>query len=138
MTKITTDSVQAFLYGKPFKRSNMEVRTNVDFHIPGYGDVLNGVALYQHGNQIAGYDASKPLLASLSISNCGWYSYTTKERLNEVLGWFNWRLSSVKGEWVLWSPHHGEEIPFNGFAKVLDLVELSNTIREERKQRMQA
>lgn len=135
MSKITEDSVRAFLHGRKFKRGNMEVRVGSDFFIGGIGDVFNGVALYQHGNQIAGYDASRPIRETLTISNCGWWSVTTKERLSEILRWFGWGLYSERGEWVLWTRQHGEHKPFHGSARIADLIEIDETIERERRER---
>ena len=67
--KITTDSVDAFLTFKPFRRENMEVivRDNVSY-------------LYLFGNRI-GINTN----GMVSISTCGWETRTTFSRLREVL-----------------------------------------------------
>ena len=67
--KITTDSVDAFLTFKPFRRENMEVivRDNVSY-------------LYLFGNRI-GINTN----GMVSISTCGWDTRTTLMRLREVL-----------------------------------------------------
>lgn len=68
MYKITKESVDAFLQGQDFKKANMEV---------------SGVcrkSMYLHGNKIAWFDNKNQLW----ISNCGWWSNTTKERLNAL------------------------------------------------------
>ena len=67
--KITTDSVDAFLTCRPFRRENMEVivRDNVSY-------------LYLHGNRI-GINTN----GMVSISTCGWETRTTLMRLREVL-----------------------------------------------------
>lgn len=69
MRNITIESVDAFLSAKKFKKSNMQV------------DILpNVTVLKYHGNEIAyKYNDDKK---TLSITNCGWFSNTTKERLN--------------------------------------------------------
>jgi hypothetical protein len=65
--KITQESVQAFLDCRPFKKSNMEV-------------VREGTIYYLKlfGNKIAALEAN----GRMWISNAGWDSKTTKERLN--------------------------------------------------------
>ncbi len=81
--KITQESVQNFLNGVPFKKSNMRV-------------VREGTIYYLQlfGNKIAAIEAD----GRLWISNAGWKSNTTKERLN---GLPNVRIQQVKGDWYL-------------------------------------
>lgn len=71
MRKITQESVQAFLDCRPFKKSNMEV-------------VREGTIYYLKlfGNKIAAIEAD----GRMWISNAGWKSNTTKERLNGLPG----------------------------------------------------
>lgn len=69
MRKITKESIDAFLSAKKFRKSNMDV------------DVLPNVTVLKYqGNEIA-YRYNDPK-KTLSITNCGWFSNTTKERLN--------------------------------------------------------
>lgn len=89
MRSITQDSVQAFMNAARFKKSNMQV------------DVLDNVTILRlHGNAIA-YLYNDPE-RTLSITNCGWFSNTTKERLNGIPGVsvkqknFDWYLNDVK------------------------------------------
>jgi hypothetical protein len=92
MRKITSEAVSAFLERKTFKKSNMEVDQ-------GYGQFR----LKLHGNVIATIDE----LGVLFVSNAGWATNTTKERLNGIPGvrvhqrnW-NWFLNDVEwdGSW---------------------------------------
>ena len=69
--KITTESIKAFLSGKTFNKSNMSVTKE--------GETFK---LRLHGNTIATIDE----LGVLSVSNAGWASNTTKERLNGLPG----------------------------------------------------
>jgi len=71
MRKITQESVRNFIDGVPFKKSNMEVSRE--------GTVYY---LKLHGNKIAArLDDGR-----MWISNAGWKSNTTKERLNGLPG----------------------------------------------------
>ena len=81
--KITTEAISAFELGIPFKKSNTEV-------------VREGTIYYLKlfGNKIAALESD----GKMWISNAGWDSKTTKERLNELPG-VNIRQS--KGEWYL-------------------------------------
>ena len=86
--KITQESISAFLSGRTFKKGNMSVEFNASFW-----------KLKLHGNTIATIDP----LGVLCVSNAGWASNTTKERLNGLPGvsvnqknW-NWYLNGV--EW---------------------------------------
>ena len=67
------DAAQALLVGKKFKRGNTEVRV-----------LPNVSVLLLHGNEIA-YQYNDPE-RTLSVTNAGWFSNTTKERLNAVEG----------------------------------------------------
>lgn len=89
MKSITQDSAKAFMNAIRFKKSNMKV------------DVLDNVTILRlHGNAIA-YLYNDPQ-RTLSITNCGWFSKTTKERLNAIPGVFikqknfDWYLNGVK------------------------------------------
>jgi len=85
MKKITQKSAESFLNFKPFKLQNTEVKVD-NF----------GATLYLFGDPIAYLknDDKK----TLKISNRGWFSNTTKERLNDLP---NVRIQQKKGEWYL-------------------------------------
>tara|TARA_R110000787_G_C13102838_1_gene412750 strand:+ start:211 stop:507 length:297 start_codon:yes stop_codon:yes gene_type:complete len=71
MRTITEESTKAFLNAKKFNKQNMSV------------EVLPNVTILKlHGNAIA-YKYNNPE-KTLSITNCGWFSNTTKERLNAL------------------------------------------------------
>ncbi len=71
MRKITQESVDAFMDARKFNKANMEV------------EVLPNVTILRlHGNAIA-YRYNDPD-RTLSITNAGWQSVTTKERLNGI------------------------------------------------------
>lgn len=71
MRKITEESINAFMNAEKFNKQNMSV------------EVLPNVTILKlHGNAIA-YRYNDPQ-RTLSITNCGWESNTTKERLNAL------------------------------------------------------
>ena len=73
MRKITQEAIKAFYNATPFKKQNMEI------------EVLPNVTIMKlHGNAIA-YLYNNPG-RTLSITNCGWETNTTKERLNALRG----------------------------------------------------
>ena len=80
--KITNESIRKFLDCIPFKLSNTEV-------------VREGTIYYLKlfGNKIAAIDNGR-----MWISNAGWDSNTTKERLNGLPGV---SINQKKGEWYL-------------------------------------
>lgn len=89
MRKITRDAINAFISGQKFSRDNTTVKVEpVSFSL---------VHLFLHGNLIA-----KRYLKEgenvLMISNAGWFSNTTKERLNGIPGV---SISQRKGVWYL-------------------------------------
>ena len=71
MRQITQQSVNAFMNAKTFKKANMKVEV-----------LPNVTILYLHNNAIA-YRYNDPQ-KTLMITNCGWFSNTTKERLNAL------------------------------------------------------
>jgi hypothetical protein len=85
MRKITAQSVDAFMDARPFKKDNMQVEV-----------LLNCTILRLHGNAIA-YRYNDPD-RTLTITNCGWLSNTTKERLNGIPGV---SINQKKGQWYL-------------------------------------
>lgn len=72
MRQITKESVNAFLNAKKFNKSNMTVEAEPNVTILKY-----------QGNAIA-YKYNDPK-KTISITNCGWKTNTTKERLNGVI-----------------------------------------------------
>tara|TARA_R110000751_G_scaffold3827_13_gene17843 strand:- start:106 stop:399 length:294 start_codon:yes stop_codon:yes gene_type:complete len=85
MRKITKESVQAFMNAQKFKKSNMEVVV-----------LPNVTVLKLYGNEIA-YRYNDPE-RTLSITNCGYFTVTTKERLNGLDGV---SIYQKQGQWYL-------------------------------------
>ncbi len=86
MRKITQQAIEAFYKGVDFKKDNTEVT------------VGNGtVDLYLHGNLIAMLWRHRRQ-NELEITNAGWQSNTTKERLNGLKGV---NICQKKGKWYL-------------------------------------
>ena len=83
MRKITREAVDKFLSKEPFKKSNMQVE-----------QVGSTFRLKLHNNTIAVLDEFN----MLSISNAGWSSNTTKERLN---GLPHVRINQKNWNWYL-------------------------------------
>ena len=89
MRQITKQAIEAFMDARPFKKSNTEV------------EVLPNVTILKlFGNRIA-FRYNDPD-NTLSVTNCGWFSNTTKERLNAIPGVsiqkknFEWYLNGEK------------------------------------------
>jgi hypothetical protein len=83
MRKITKEAVDKFLSKETFRKSNMSVEAGFEVWM-----------LKLHGNTIATIDEFN----MLSISNAGWSSNTTKERLN---GLPNVRINQKNWTWYL-------------------------------------
>jgi len=82
---ITTNAIEKFLNAETFKTSNTQV------------EVLHNVTILKlFGNPIA-YQYNDPE-RTLSITNAGWKSKTTKERLNALP---NVHIVQIKGKWFL-------------------------------------
>jgi len=84
MRKITKDAVEAFNNNFNFKRDNTQVVANAGLTV-----------LVLHGNVIA---TKSPDTGGVCVSNGGWFSNTTKERLNGLDGV---SINQRKGEWYL-------------------------------------
>ena len=85
MRQITKESVEAFMSSTPFSKSNMSVQVE-----------SNVTILSLFGNEIA-YRYNNPE-RTLAITNCGWKTNTTKERLNALP---NVNIHQSKGVWYL-------------------------------------
>jgi hypothetical protein len=85
MRKITKESIEAFLNAKKFKKSNTEVRV-----------LPNVTLLILFDNEIA-YKYNDPQ-KTLMITDAGWQTNTTKERLNGIP---NVSIYQSKGDWYL-------------------------------------
>ena len=85
MRKITIDSINAFLNARKFNRQNMSV------------EVLPNVTILKLHNNAIAYKYNDPK-KTLSITHCGWFSNTTKERLN---GLPNVNIYQKNFEWFL-------------------------------------
>ena len=98
MKKITKESVSAFMNAQNFKKSNTEVVV-----------LTNVTVLKLFGNEIA-YRYNDPE-NTLSITNCGWETNTTKERLNGIP-----RVNIYQKNWQWYL--NGEE--WNGELKIIE------------------
>ena len=102
MRTITKESISAFLNAKKFNRQNMQV------------EVLPNVTILKLHNNTIAYRYNDPE-KTLTITNCGWFSNTTKERLNALPNVsiyqknFKWFLNGK--EW------NGEKIDINQINK---------------------
>lgn len=101
MRKITQQSVSAFFAGVNFKSGNMSVQSDSN----GYYEMR------LHGNLIA-YRCNDGIF----ISNAGWSSNTTKERLNGILSHLN--AGCIYQRDFVWYWKDGQEFPYNEFVKV--------------------
>lgn len=81
--KITDESIKNFLDGVPFKKSNMEVsREGTIYYLKLFGNKI----------------AARLCDGRMWISNAGWFSKTTKERLNGLPGV---NIYQKNGDWFL-------------------------------------
>lgn len=78
MRKTTKAVVAAFMKREPLRMGNTQT---------------NGTSLYLFGNEIAKHEGK-----NLFVSNAGWFSHTTKERLNGIP---NVHVVQRKGKWYL-------------------------------------
>ena len=79
MKKITKESVDAFMNARPYKKDNMVIEVK-----PDWFEGHNVTIMYLFGNIIA-YRYNDPE-RTISITDAGWQTNTTKERLNAIPG----------------------------------------------------
>lgn len=90
MRKITVEACGCLMHQTFYRKSNTEVR------VIALTDGIPTIAsMYLHGNKIATYHSPTN---TLEISNCGWFSNTTRERLNGLPGV---SIAQRKGLWYL-------------------------------------
>jgi hypothetical protein len=96
MRSITNESTNAFINGRAFKKANMKVEISAtEKGMPCI------ISLLLHDNEIATLHTNERI-KKLYISDAGWQTNTTKERLNGVLDAYNLpRLSQKKGVWYI-------------------------------------
>lgn len=93
MRQITKDAIKAFMRRETFSRDNTQVAIHP-----------TDTQLLLHGHLIATID----LMGNIKITNAGWATNTTKERLNGIPGVsihqknFKWYLNGKEwnGEWT--------------------------------------
>jgi len=100
MKKITEQSIKCFLNNKKFSSGNMKVTVNTE-----------KCSLLLHGNEIAFLSAN-----GIYISDCGWQTTTTKERLNGLLDTLGKRGLYQKD--FIWYWKNEEVFPSDKFVKI--------------------
>lgn len=85
MRQISFDAAEKFMQATAFRKANTEVVV-----------LPNVTILKLHGNEIA-YRYNDPS-NTLSITNCGWETNVTKDRLNALP---NVSINQSKGKWYL-------------------------------------
>jgi hypothetical protein len=93
MRKITDAAVNAFMNKTPFSSSNTTVELQAMFTHSGK-TFIDAVIMRLHGNVIAIWSKEQ----GICVTNAGWFSNTTKERLN---GLPEVSIYQKKGEWFL-------------------------------------
>jgi len=92
MRKITQEATEAFLNGLNYKKTNTEVKVlALEKGVPCC------IALFLHGHKIAELHKNKRV-TRLKITNCNYFTDTTKERLN---GLPNVQINQKQGVWYL-------------------------------------
>jgi hypothetical protein len=102
MRKITQEAVKAFLEGQVFHKDNTQIKC----------DKYN-ITMQLHGNPIAITIIST---REINISNAGWPTPTTKERLNGLLDALG--VPGIYQKRGVWYWKGGEEFPNNQFVEV--------------------
>jgi len=94
MSKITQESIDAFMAGREFSKQNMSVAIRPwQYATPA----IDSVILCLHGNPIARY-VSGQRDRTLMVCDGGWQTVTTRERLNGIPGV---RVNQKDRQWYL-------------------------------------
>jgi hypothetical protein len=83
MRKISEEAADALSFGHTYNKSNTKVIK-----------VIGGTRMYLHGNLIA-----EKINGILRITNDGWFTNVTKDRLNALPNGVH--IQQVKGRWIL-------------------------------------
>ena len=94
MRKVTQQSISEFMSGNSFKSGNTKVESHAYLEAAPFNK-YDVVTLSLHDNIIAYREKQT---GKIHITNCGWFSNTTKERLN---GLPNVSIQQSKGVWYL-------------------------------------
>tara|TARA_R100001086_G_scaffold158464_2_gene84893 strand:- start:1768 stop:2154 length:387 start_codon:yes stop_codon:yes gene_type:complete len=113
MRKITKEAVKAFYNNYNYSKDNTQVRHS------GTGSLYTSF-FYLHNNLIATKQKDE-----LIISNCGWFSNTTKERLNGILNYIgNVGIYQKRFQWFLngekWNGQRTKIKISNGRVKLIE------------------
>ena len=112
MRKITERSVNAFFNGEKFNHDNMSV--NTDMLNDGDNRSNKDDRLMRlHGNAIAWIKNGL-----LTISDCGWNTVTTKDRLNGILDHLSKGYIFQKDYVWYYQPIKGDAKQFNGSMEI--------------------
>jgi hypothetical protein len=103
MRKVTELSVDAFINRKSFSSGNTLVRANERY-----------TEFVLHGNVIAIMDEDK----TLKVTNCGYTSNVSKERLNGILQHFNARIYQKKFQWYIETNEDIKEFPSDEWVEI--------------------
>ncbi len=97
MRKVTEKTAKALLHGQSLGMGNTHVHTAQLPNLESVG------YLYLHGNLIATYERNNGGVNTLTITNCNWWTPTTKERLNGILKVFgvNWHIYQKDYTWFI-------------------------------------
>lgn len=104
MRAITQEATSAFFYGASFNKSNTQVKATA-----------NGAEMYLHGNLIA---VRKGQL--VKITDAGWQTSTTKERLNGIYSTIHGNNGVVqrRGVWLVSGKPMAEQEDAKGFVTI--------------------
>ena len=95
MRKVTNQTIEAFLSGNPFKLGNTEVLFKACLRSGKFPKGDNFTVIELHGSEIAAKDSKDN---SIYITNAGYFTNTTKERLNGIP---NVSICQKSGKWFL-------------------------------------
>jgi hypothetical protein len=96
MRKVTKDTAAAFWAGRSVDIGNSAVRAYRDTGVVDY---------FLHGNRIASRATDH-----IYITDCGWQTALTKERLNGILQAIHCGIGQEKGKWWFYLPDGSREV----------------------------
>lgn len=76
------------------------------------------VSVYLHGHYIAQFYVDDDGIEKVFVTDGGWKSATTKQRLNQLLWYTDWAITQANFVWYARNVNTGDMVPFSDFGAV--------------------
>lgn len=76
------------------------------------------VSVYLYGNYIAKFYVDSDGIEKVFVTDGGWRSVTTKQRLDQLLWYTDWTITQANFTWYACNVNTGDMVPFRNFGAV--------------------